>query len=179
MKHPSQTSVNAETNSNTFIHHAEAVWEQRDTYDPPGIRGISANYYVALCAGLADMGGLLFGYDQGVVSVILTEDQFLDRFPRVNGGAGGFWKGFLTAMIELGALIGALNQGWIADKISRKYSITVAVVVFIVGSVLQTGAVNYAMLTVGRFVGGVGIGMLSMVAPLSVNLALRSCQFSR
>lgn len=73
--------------------------------------------------------------------------QFLDRFPRVSESASGagFWKGLLTAMIELGALIGALNQGWIADRISRKYSIVVAVCIFAVGSILQTAAVDYAM----------------------------------
>lgn len=75
----------------------------------------------------------------------------------------------MTAMIELGALIGAINQGWIADKISRKYSIVVAVFVFAIGSVLQTAAVDYPMLVVGRLIGGVGIGMLSMVAPLYIS----------
>ena len=72
-------------------------------------------------------------------------------------------------MIELGALLGALNQGWIADKISRKYSIIVAVVIFTVGSILQTASVSYAMLVVARLIGGVGIGMLSMVAPLYIS----------
>lgn len=78
--------------------------------------------------------------------------QFLQQFPRVSerGSGAGFWKGFLTAMIELGAFLGALNQGWIADKISRKYSIIVAVVIFIFGSVLQAAAVDYAMLTTAR-----------------------------
>ena len=97
--------------------------------------------------------------------------QFLDAIPRVSDTASGagFWKGFLTAVLQLGALIGALNQSWIADRISRKYSIVVAVVVFTVGSVLQTAAVDYAMLTVARLVGGIGIGMLSMVAPLYIS----------
>ena len=97
--------------------------------------------------------------------------QFLDRFPRVSTTASGagFWKGLLTALIELGALVGALNQGWIADKISRKYSIVVAVCIFIIGSILQTAAVDYAMLAVARLIGGVGIGMLSMVAPLYIS----------
>ena len=72
-------------------------------------------------------------------------------------------------MIELGALIGALNQGWIADRISRKYSIVVAVIVFTVGSIIQTASVDYAMLIVGRLIGGLGIGMLSMVAPLYIS----------
>lgn len=44
-----------------------------------------------------------------------------------------------------------------------------AVGVFTIGSALQTGAVDYAMLTVARFIGGLGIGMLSMVAPLYIS----------
>jgi MFS family permease len=97
--------------------------------------------------------------------------QFLQQFPRVSETASGagFWKGLLTAMIELGAFLGALNQGWISDTISRKYSIMVAVGIFIIGSVLQTAAVDYAMLTTARFIGGIGIGMLSMVAPLYIS----------
>ncbi len=54
---------------------------------------------------------------------------------------------------------GAFNQGWIAEKISRKYSICVAVCIFVVGSILQTAAQDYAMLIVGRLIGGVGVGM--------------------
>lgn len=113
----------------------------------------------------------MFGYDQGVVVVILVMPNFLDRFERVSEAASGagFWKELMTAMIELGALIGAINHGWMADKFSRKYSIVVAVFVFIVGSVLQTAAVDYPMLVVGRLIGGVGIGMLSMVAPLYIS----------
>lgn len=104
--------------------------------------------------------------------------QFLDRFPEVSStySGGGFYKGLMTGMIELGALIGehsentlhirmliivfvgALNQGWIADKISRKHSIFVAVCVFTVGSTLQVAARDYAMLVVARFIGGLGIG---------------------
>jgi len=87
-------------------------------------------------------------------------DQFLDVFPRVSDTASGagFWKGLMTAMLELGALIGALCAGYLADKLSRKYSIVVAVIVFTIGSILQTAAVEYSMLTVGRLIGGLGIG---------------------
>ena len=113
--------------------------------------------------------------------------QFLERFGRVSEHASGagFWKGLLTAMIELGALIGALNQGWIADKISRKYSIVVAVCIFTVGSALQTSAVNYAMLTVARLIGGVGIGMsvtlftglLTMIKSDTIRLSMVACLY--
>jgi MFS family permease len=48
-----------------------------------------------------------------------------------------------------------MNQGWLADKISRKWSIFAAGIIF----ALQTGAESFAMLTVARFIGGVGVGM--------------------
>lgn len=102
---------------------------------------------------------------------MLVLPQSLDRFPCVaeNAGGAGFWKGLLTATIELGALIGALNQGWIAGMASRKCSILVPVSVFLIGSVLQTAVVDYAMLVVARLIGGISIGMLSMVAPLDIS----------
>ncbi|KAJ5815392.1 MFS monosaccharide transporter [Penicillium riverlandense] len=154
-----------------FSHHAENITTDREPYGPPGLRGLLSNPFVFLCAACSTLGGLIFGYDQGVVSVILVMNQFLDHFPRVaeSHAGSGFWKGLMTAMIELGALIGALNQGWIADRISRRYSILVAVAVFTLGSVLQTAAVDYSMLTVARLIGGIGIGMLSMVAPLYIS----------
>lgn len=163
--------ISPDTSIRAFANHDEAVFGTRETYGPPGVRGIFANSYVLLCAACSTLGGLMFGYDQGVVSVILVMPQFLERFDRVTETASGagFWKGLLTAMIELGAFIGAFNQGWIADKISRKYSIVVAVIIFTIGSVLQTAAMDYAMLTVARFIGGIGIGMLSMVAPLYIS----------
>lgn len=160
-----------------FTHHAEDITADREPYGPAGLRGLVANPFVLMCAACSTLGGLIFGYDQGVVSVILVMQQFLSEFPRVDGAGAGFWKGLLTAMIELGALLGALNQGWIADKISRRYSILVAVGVFTVGSVLQTAAVNYGMLTFARFVGGLGIGMLSMVAPLYISEISKCASF--
>ncbi|CAG5148021.1 uncharacterized protein ALTATR162_LOCUS2135 [Alternaria atra] len=143
----------------------------REPYGPAGFRGLFSNPYVAMCAAFATIGGLLFGYDQGVISVTLVMDQFLGRFPRVSSEASGagFWKGLMTAMLELGALIGALFAGWIADKLSRKYSIVVAVIIFTIGSILQTAAMDYAMLTVGRLIGGWGIGALATIAPLYIS----------
>ncbi|OAK95267.1 general substrate transporter [Phaeosphaeriaceae sp. SRC1lsM3a] len=143
----------------------------REPYGKPGFAGLFSSPYVATCALFATLGGLLFGYDQGVISVTLVMDQFLGRFPRVSADASGagFWKGLMTAMLELGALIGALFAGYLADKLSRKYSIVVAVTVFTIGSILQTAAVEYSMLTVGRLIGGMGIGALATIAPLYIS----------
>jgi hypothetical protein len=163
-------SPDGQSSPKEFIQHAENVMI-REPYGPPGLSGLTSNPFVFLCAACSTLGGLVFGYDQGVVAVILVMDQFQAQFTRLSPDApsSGFWKGLMTAMIELGALLGALNQGWIADKISRRYSILVAVVIFTIGSIIQTAAVDYAMLTVGRLIGGGGIGMLSMVAPLYIS----------
>ncbi|KAF1970344.1 general substrate transporter [Bimuria novae-zelandiae CBS 107.79] len=153
------------------LHSGERAWATREPYGPAGFKGLFTNPYVAMCALFATIGGLLFGYDQGVISVTLVMDQFLDVFPRVSEEASGagFWKGLMTAMLELGALLGALFAGWCADKFSRKYSIFIAVCIFTVGSVLQTSAVEYSMLTVGRLIGGLGIGMLATISPLYIS----------
>lgn len=95
-------------------HTDRPIAETREPYGPPGFSGLFYSSYVALCAAFSAMGGLLFGYDQGVVSVILVMPQFLDVFPRVSDTASGagFWKGLLTAMIELGALLGKCFSPW-------------------------------------------------------------------
>jgi MFS family permease len=117
-----------------------------------GFRGLFSSRYVAVCAAFGAIGGFSFGYDQGVISVILVMPQFLGRFTNVaeTAAGSGFWKGLMTAMLELGALMGALNNGWIADKYSRKYAMVVGVAIFIAGAILQTAAMDYNMLTIGR-----------------------------
>ncbi|KAL2867426.1 sugar porter family MFS transporter [Aspergillus lucknowensis] len=167
---PGMSPQDSQSSIKHGVHHAE-LSREREPYGPSGLKGVAANPFVFMCAACSTLGGLTFGYDQGVISVTLVMEQFLDRFVEVADGhpGSGFWKGLMTAMLELGAFVGALNQGWLADKISRRYSIVVAVIIFTIGSILQTAAVDYAMLTVGRTIGGMGIGMLSMVAPLYIS----------
>lgn len=79
---------------------------------------------------------------------------------------GSTIQGWLVSALELGAWFGALLCGYLADRISRKYSMLVAVVIFTLGTCLQCAAKTGGMLIGGRIVGGVGIGMFSMVVPL-------------
>lgn len=78
-------------------------------------------------------------------------------------------KGWVTSVLTLGAMFGALINGPIADRFSRRWSICLASIVFILGSVLQAAAVNTTMMFVGRSVAGVSVGMLSMVVPLYIS----------
>lgn len=93
--------------------------------------------------------------------------RFLTRFSEINSEVtsnAGFYKGLTTAMLELGGVVGALMISWVADKFSRRRALQVGVVIFVVGAIIQTAASDYATLTVGRFIGGFGVGSLAMVA---------------
>lgn len=91
---------------------------------------------------------MLFGYDQGVVSGILTMESFGAKFPRIYMDAT--FKGWFTSTLLLAAWLGSLVNGPVADRVGRKGSILLAVVIFTVGSALQAGAESVPMLFTGR-----------------------------
>jgi MFS family permease len=72
-------------------------------------------------------------------------------------------------MLELGAFLGCLLFPYLADRISRKWGITVATAFFTIGAIIQTSAQNYDSLVAGRFIGGIGVGTLAMGAPLYIS----------
>ncbi|CAG8679882.1 22844_t:CDS:10 [Rhizophagus irregularis] len=117
--------------------------------------------YVYVCAAFSAIGGLLFGYDIGVISGILTMSHFREKFP-----SGPAKEGSIVSSLLAGCFFGALVSGYFADKIGRKFSILGASMVFIVGSVLQATATTFIQLYFGRVVAGVSIGILSMIVPL-------------
>ncbi|TGO37350.1 hypothetical protein BHYA_0099g00090 [Botrytis hyacinthi] len=128
-----------------------------------GLMGMLKNPYVFLTCLFASLGCMMYGYDQGVMSPILVMENFENEFPTLTSST---LQGWLVASLELGAWFGALFNGYLADKISRKYSMMVAVLIFTLGTGLQTGAQNPSYFFAGRIIGGVGIGMFSMVIPL-------------
>ncbi|KAI9759747.1 MAG: hypothetical protein M4579_002132 [Chaenotheca gracillima] len=141
------------------------------SYGSDGLKGIINSPFVFGAALLASLGGFSFGYDQGVVSLILTLPQFQSQFPEVapDDPHYGFHQGFLTGMLELGAFLGCLFYPKLADVISRKWGLTCAVLVYTLGAIIQTAAMNYATLVVGRTIGGIGVGTLAMGAPLYIS----------
>ncbi|KAF4458530.1 high-affinity glucose [Fusarium albosuccineum] len=136
------------------------------SYGPGGIRGLFSSPYVSGAAFLASLGGFSFGYDQGIISIINVVPLFHEAFPKTRTAFG---TGFMTEMLLLGAFIGCLFMPYLADKISRKWALTVVVVIFDVGAIIQTAASNYGMLVAGRTIGGIGVGTLAMGAPLYIS----------
>ena len=110
-------------------------------------------------ASIAALGGLLFGYDTGVISsaLLFIRDQF-----HLSDTAQGLVAGIALA----GAAAGALVAGSLADRFGRRTVIIVTAGVFMVGSLASAAAGTLALLLVGRVVVGIAIGVSSMLTPL-------------
>jgi SP family galactose:H+ symporter-like MFS transporter len=109
--------------------------------------------------GVVIVAGLLFGYDQGVIS----------------GALGGIERHFslssilievVTSWVTLGALGGSLLGGYLADHYGRKKAVLIAGLLFMTGALLQAFAPNVFLLVVGRLVVGFGVGVAAVAAPL-------------
>lgn len=77
-------------------------------------------------------------------------------------------KGWLTSILELGAWVGTLLSGFLAETLSRKYGILVACAVFMLGVVIQATGIQagYQAILAGRFITGMGVGSLAMIVPI-------------
>jgi sugar porter (SP) family MFS transporter len=105
------------------------------------------------------LAGLLFGYDQGVISgalPLLSAQLDLTTFEGE----------IITSWVTLGALVGALLAGGIADRIGRRWTAIAAGALFGVGALMESVSPGAGLLTAGRVVTGLGVGFASVVAPL-------------
>ncbi|KAH7925500.1 general substrate transporter [Leucogyrophana mollusca] len=129
-----------------------------------GWAGLVHNRRIFAIAVFASLGGLLYGYNQGVFSGVLSMYTFDQRM--ASAVDNPTTKGWLVAILELGAWVGVLATGYLADKLSRKYTIVLAVVVFCIGVIVQAAAYQPSSIYGGRFITGLGVGSLSMAVPL-------------
>ena len=111
------------------------------------------------------LGGLLFGYDTGVING--TQFYFSKYFELT-----GALKGFIVSSALLGALVGAASAGIISRAIGRKNSLIIAAVLFMISawgsglpSILPEST---TLLVIFRLIGGIAIGMASMNAPMYI-----------
>jgi len=118
--------------------------------------------YVLLVAAVAALGGLLFGYDTGVISgaiLFITKDFALDTR----------MQEFTISVVLIGCIVGAAGAGSLADRIGRRLTLFSAGIVFLAGALISAFAPEETTLLIGRFVVGIGIGFSSVVAPLYIS----------
>jgi sugar porter (SP) family MFS transporter len=104
------------------------------------------------------LGGILFGYDLGVIAgilVLITKEWHLTALQ----------KGVITASLSVGAMIGAMAAGRLADRFGRRQTIMIAAVVVIAGTIGCALAGSWPVLMVTRGVIGIGVGCSSATVP--------------
>jgi sugar porter (SP) family MFS transporter len=120
------------------------------------------NRFVSGIAVLAALGGLLFGYDTGVIS---GAQLFIGKDLHSGTTANEWYVGALL----LGAVAGAILSGWLADWISRKWTKFCAGCVYVGAALWSALATSAGSLIAARAVLGLAVGTASFVAPLYIS----------
>lgn len=119
------------------------------------------NRYILGISFISALGGYLFGFDFAVISGALPflQKQFM---------LDAYWEGFATGSLALGAMLGCLFAGRIADKYGRRPGLLIAAAVFAVSSLLMAFSATRNIFIGARFAAGIGVGMASMLSPMYI-----------
>jgi len=139
------------------------------------------NPYLILLTLIATLGGLLFGYDTAVISgaVGSLRAYFID--PRnLDTNAANSLLGFVVSSALIGCIIGGMLGGWVSTNIGRKRGLIISAVLFLV-SALGAAAPEFLFAPIGhggpaymanfvfyRILGGIGVGLASMLSPMYI-----------
>ena len=118
--------------------------------------------YVLFMAVVAAIGGILFGYDTAVISGTISNvtAQF---------GLDTLQQGWYVGCALIGSIIGVLFAGALSDSIGRKKTMLIAATLFCLSAVCCAISADFVQLVCFRIIGGVGIGIVSIVSPIYIS----------
>ena len=116
---------------------------------------------VAFLSFVAALGGILFGYDTAVISGTIS--AVADKF-----GLDAMAKGWYVGCALVGSIGGVAVAGWLSDRFGRKPTMLFSSVLFSVSAIGCALCIGFADLVAYRIVGGVGIGIVSIVSPVYI-----------
>ncbi|KAI0660375.1 general substrate transporter [Cubamyces menziesii] len=110
----------------------------------------------------ASLGVFLFGYDQGVMSGVITGPYFRKYFNEPTA----IEVGTMVAVLEIGAFVTSVAAGRVGDTLGRRGTLFSGAVVFAIGGAIQTFTPGFWVMVVGRIISGLGVGLLSTIVPI-------------
>ena len=145
------------------------------------------NPYVVLLTLIATLGGLLFGYDTAVINgavgslkAYFIDPRFTDLANPAQANAANSLLGFVVSSALIGCILGGLMGGWVSTRIGRKRGLVIAAVLFLL-SALGAAAPEFPFAPIGhggpgymanfviyRILGGIGVGLASMLSPMYI-----------
>ncbi|MHB8390737.1 MAG: sugar porter family MFS transporter [Acidobacteriaceae bacterium] len=117
--------------------------------------------YAWLVCGVAAIAGLLFGFDIAVINGAIV-------FLRVQFRLTDFETEFAVSSLLIGCIAGASLAGWLSDRYGRKRVLSFSALLFAVSSLGAALPRDFVQFGVARFIGGIAIGIASMLAPLYI-----------
>lgn len=133
-----------------------------DPIATPAAKARFAIAYIYGIAGVAALGGLLFGYDWVVIG---GAKPFYEKFFGLNDASQ---QGWAMSCALVGCLVGALVSGWLSDRFGRKRLLIAAGLVFAVSSIGTATVSSFAAFVPWRIMGGLAIGMASSLSPMYI-----------
>ena len=143
-------------------------------------QSVNSGYLIKITL-VATLGGLLFGYDTGVISgTVGSLDSFFVIPKGLSETAASAFKGFLVSSALIGCIIGGIVGGLVSKKLGRKNGLILAAILFLIsalGSAMPEmflgtlGELDHTFSTVFivyRIIGGIGVGLASMLSPLYI-----------
>ncbi len=121
-----------------------------------------SNSFIAAVCSIGSLGGLLFGFDTAVISGTFS---FIEQYFLLDE----IEIGWFASSALIGAIIGALVSGSLSDRFGRKPILIIAAFLFFISALGCTIPNSFIFLIVARIIGGIGVGMASVLAPLYIS----------
>ena len=118
--------------------------------------------YLALICTVASLGGLLFGFDTAVIAGTVEK-------VKAQYDLSELWEGLFASSALIGCIVGAASAGTLGDRFGRKPILIFAALFFFVSALFSAIPPTFPVLIVARVIGGFGVGMASVMAPMYIS----------